>query len=81
MRLRIPEPPEGGFHGEARAAPTQFPHTRVHKFASNLLASLQIVVLLARSQRSTRLTTGVSLYGVQKPRGVDISPAEELPEW
>ena len=20
-------------------------------------------------------------YGVQKPRGVDISPAEELPEW
>ena len=22
-----------------------------------------------------------NLYGVQKPRGVDISPAEELPEW
>ena len=21
------------------------------------------------------------IYGVQKPRGVDISPAEELPEW
>ena len=24
---------------------------------------------------------GTYLYGVQKPRGVDISPAEELPEW
>ena len=39
------------------------------------------VAVLAKARGGEMVLVKWGSYGVQKPRGVDISPAKELPEW